>query len=1269
MRLKAINNTLLQKKTNSFFRRNSYLLLAAAWLLTFAFIINNYWGVNSSPDSIRNSIQNILEAKQNNVSDFFEDTTLINTIVTEKYNESDLNRLISKDFFIYAYSKDEGGNPRSIFWNTQETDPGQTIFSGQGKSLLIRLLNGWFIKTQKNYYHDQKEYLIVCLIPVKWDYYIQNNYLQNDFVGAKGVAKNYDISQRPTALPVTDSNGKALFYLQQTGNIHGGNANPVSLSLSLLATLLILFFVHILSNHISKKYNFLKGLAFLVGSLVLFRTIFYLLNPYNFRQLVLFSPSVFEKSFVVSSLGDLFINSILFVWVILFIRYHFRFEELNFQKLSKEVRYVITALVALFMTLITFFFGNIIIGLVTDKQVSFDVINFFSLNIYSVIGFIVLSCMATGYFFLIQILKQSFRILLPDQKYLPFIFIAAIGLLQLTLTESIHINYRICLLLWLLLFVFLLDFKILLLHAYRLASSGFIFWAFFFSVSITTVIVIQNRAKELDERERFAENLADKADPSGPVIMSIILTDFKNVYLSKNFYKFRDPKQSLLLKDSLIRETFSGYQNKYNTEIYTFDADDQPLNNFRPVTYNDLNTIIQTQGKPAGVPDLYYYDVSYSNFNYISKKTITDSTGKKEGYVFIVSKPKKFKSETLYPELFSKGNSNSIESSSEYAYAIYNHGKLSTSYNDYPFSTLIKKDIFQHNGFKTIHKNGYDELWYQPQPGKIIVITKPDRFLLESITLFAYLFLSFLVITIFFNLLGHLISDRKAKNEQRPFWQLTIRSQVHGTIILISVFSFIVIGISTILFFINKSHDNNKEFLSRTIHIMENELQNALDSTSLQTLSTGSLQDIPIEKLSRIIDNVSSIHATDINLYDPDGNLKTSSLPLPYEKGILSERMDPLAWYHLNILRESQFFTEQQIGSLKYVSNYLAIRTDNGREFGYLNIPYFESQKKLQDEISNFLVAIINLNAFIFLIAGIIALFITNRITRSFSLISDKMKRINLQTGNEEIVWNRKDEIGDLVKEYNKMVKQLEVSAQKLARSEREGAWREMARQVAHEIKNPLTPMKLNLQYLQMTIDKNKGDIKEITQYVSKILLEQIDHLSQIASDFSQFANINNAKLQDFDLNEILQNVVSLYATNEKIEIISDMEEPLNIYADKTQINRLFTNLLQNAVQSVPEFRRIKIIIKSTLQDNYALVSVKDNGTGIPVSMRDKIFTPNFTTKTSGTGLGLAMCKGIVEKAGGKIWFETEEGNWTIFYVKIPASGYAVEKVQEKISI
>jgi nitrogen fixation/metabolism regulation signal transduction histidine kinase len=231
----------------------------------------------------------------------------------------------------------------------------------------------------------------------------------------------------------------------------------------------------------------------------------------------------------------------------------------------------------------------------------------------------------------------------------------------------------------------------------------------------------------------------------------------------------------------------------------------------------------------------------------------------------------------------------------------------------------------------------------------------------------------------------------------------------------------------------------------------------------------------------------------------------------------------------------------------------------------------------------------------------------------------------------------------------------LDNSAVELAKNERETAWREMARQVAHEIKNPLTPMKLSLQYLERAIEMGKGDIQELTKTVSRTLVEQIDHLSQIAADFSQFANIGNPRREVFDLNEMIQLLTQLHSVEGNLDLSWKPEDAkVLITADRTHINRLFTNLIQNAFQSIPEGISAHIIVEEKLYKKNVLITVSDNGAGIPEDIRSKIFTPNFTTKNSGTGLGLAMCKGIVEECKGNICFETKLGKGTTFFVELP---------------
>ena len=476
-----------------------------------------------------------------------------------------------------------------------------------------------------------------------------------------------------------------------------------------------------------------------------------------------------------------------------------------------------------------------------------------------------------------------------------------------------------------------------------------------------------------------------------------------------------------------------------------------------------------------------------------------------------------------------------------------------------------------------------------------------------------------------------------------------------GIIIFISTASFTVIGIATILFFISRYESNNQEKLSRAIQIMKNQVSASLSngwqiSDTMPVLAGGIAQSVEANVMK-----IAEIHGVDVNLYDLKGNLRLASLPLPYTKGIVSTKMEPMAYYHLNDKKEIQYFQSEKIGNLQFVSSYVPVFDANGNTSAYLNIPYFTSQSKLQQEIANFLITIINLNAFIFLIAGIVALFIANRITHSFAVIGDKMKDINLGKINDAIVWTGNDEIGSLVNEYNKMLSKLDESAAALAKNEREGAWREMAKQVAHEIKNPLTPMKLSMQFLQRSIENNAEDVKELAASVANTLVEQIDHLSNIASEFSQFANIENAHKEQVDLLGALQSIRMLYDGNEKIFMQWQLSgESAILYADKTHINRLFTNLIQNALQSVPSGKMPQVQVSCMVAAETVLVKITDNGDGITAAIQEKIFTPNFTTKTSGTGLGLAMCKRITEQMNGKIWFETREAGGTSFFVQLP---------------
>ena len=1117
----------------------------------------------------------------------------------------------------------------------------------------MQLQNGYYVWRKVNVGQG----IVLALIPVKWNYVITNEYLKNYFVIGQGIENNYDIAVENGSKEVKGLNGDTLFYLFKKGGTIVPKNTIVSAWMRILGTLLVLLFLHFCAVYIAMHSRLWKATFFLIVVVASLRFVsYYYPLPLNLRQFEMFDPSVYGSSYILRSLGDLLINAVLFVWIILFIRQQLQERNYVIAKRFYNLKWVLLIVIALIFIIATFICGHILHSMVADSQISFDVINFFTLNIYSIVGFVVLCCIAIGYFVMAQILMYLLRPMFA-QNFIPlYIVVAVAGLTFLTVGFNIAIvTFELYLLVWLLIFLILLSNNYFALLTAGISSSRLVFWLFFFSLSIMAVIVHENNIKEMSKRKHYAETLSTKADPSSETLMNTMLTDFRNEVLAANFDRLKNDSANQVFKDSLVNNNFSSYNNKYETSIYSFDANEKSLFNKDSSTFNQLNTILTTQGRPTGISDLFYYDESYDRFSYIIRKNVIDTGGTTLGYIFILARSKKYKTDALYPELFSRGNENAIENSSVYAFAVYNNLQLISNHNDYAFATKLNKEQVPKEEFELNTKGDYAELWYKAGPGNVVIIAKQDNFIIEAITLFSYLFCAFLMVTGIFWIFNIFIRSRLKREQFKNYWQLSIRNQIHGTIIFISILSFIVIGIATILFFIRRYENNNRERLSRTIKVMENEVRNSLSELSVFDDVIKIYDEGFKEKLEQTIVKISEIHVADINLYDLEGNLRVSSLPLPYKIGIVSTKMDPVAYYHLNKQKEVQYFKEEKIGSLKFVSNYVPVIDENGREYAYLNIPYFTSQSKLKLEIANFLVTIINLNAFIFLIAGIVALFITNRITRSFSFISNKMKQVNLGKMNEAIDWTRNDEIGELVKEYNKMVGKLDESANALAKSEREGAWREMARQVAHEIKNPLTPMKLSLQYLQKAISNNTDNVKELTKSVAQTLVEQIDHLNQIAGEFSQFANIGNPRNEVFDLHEVLYLVTQLYATSDKVQLdCTPLLQPVLINADRTHINRLFTNLIQNAIQAVPEDKIAVIEVEEELRGNKVLIKVKDNGMGIAEEMQPKIFTPNFTTKTSGTGLGLAMCKGIVEECKGGIWFETAAGEGSTFFVELP---------------
>ena len=1233
--------------------KHGYLIITAAWLYTLSFIFINYWRFDSSPNKAQSKLEQHLIKNEEAFNRIVADTNLLSSLLKDSANEISGNRISDMPFGFFLYSFNDVHNPILVFWNSNKYYFDKEDELKADGNYFVNYQNGDFELIKRTVHQGTLNVMAIGILPIRWNYFIENKYLRTNFDGFKGLEDKYEITKDSLALPIKNSLGKILFSIKLKEEDALVEYDFVTVLLRILAVLLLLFFLNDVSKEISYQ-NFKKGFSFLLSSVILLRFITYLFPiPFDFNKLPLFDPSVYASNFLHRSLGDLLINTSLFFWIISFYKSYQKLNNVLFERVGKLKPYLNLVILVLLILVV----ASIERSLVLDSKISFDVANFLNLNIYTAISFFILCLLVLSFFNLSHLLMFAvFARKVSLSVQLLVISITGLIYLSLTINQPQTIS-NLIIIIWLLLYIVIINFRKGDIQLPLLKSSFFIFWVMFFALSASLLILYENKLIELEQRKRVADKLAQQTDPSGENLLKIATSNFNDAFLSANYVRFYSENQNKFIKDSLINENFSGYLNKFDTRIYTFDSLFHPLFNDDSTGYASIKTIILNQAKQiADFKGLYSFENSAGQISYLFEKPLRDSVSA-DGYLFVIVKPKNYASEALYPELFKQTQDLSADLNTDYAYAIYNNAKLISHFNEYDFPSQLVKNKSAVSEFQLTDNNEFNELWYNAGNGKQIVIAKRNSFWLEFVTLFAYLFCSFLLAISLFYVGNYFLENRFKLESVKQFFRINIRSQIHATIIFISVFSFVVIAIAIISFFINRFNKSNEERLSKSIQVMATEIQRKVksqmifdDAITINDLGFGS-------NIERMINEISEVHNADVNYYDALGNLKVSTQPYIYNKHLLNGKMEPSAYYQLHHNKLMRYVQQERIGNLSYLSIYVPVVDENGNVYAYLNIPFLNSQAELNQEISSFLATLINLNAFIFLIAGAIAFLITNRITSLFSLIGKKMQEVSLGKVNEEIKWSRDDEIGILIGEYNKMVNKLEASAKALAQSEREGAWREMARQVAHEIKNPLTPMKLSIQYLLKSIDSGALNVKELSKQVATTLVEQIDQLSKIAGDFSQFANIGNVRLEKINVNEVIESLINLYKydTTIQIEWIKENSEYF-IEADKVQINRLLTNLLKNAVEASAE-RKIKIIrIHQFIKNNTIQLEVSDNGTGIPKKIQHKIFTPNFTTKTSGTGLGLAICKGIVEKAKGNIWFKTEEGEGSTFIVELPLS-------------
>ena len=462
---------------------------------------------------------------------------------------------------------------------------------------------------------------------------------------------------------------------------------------------------------------------------------------------------------------------------------------------------------------------------------------------------------------------------------------------------------------------------------------------------------------------------------------------------------------------------------------------------------------------------------------------------------------------------------------------------------------------------------------------------------------------------------------------------------------LIVVATFVLISLITIPQFKTQSDKYHSKRLERK----EAQIQRSIAYFSKEAgekINTEEFDSILAEKIYE----VSDVQSVKFSIYGIDGELINSTLPKKEINTINSDLLNRILSQN-----DSKIIEITQMDNIQYRSSYSLIIDDNFNPLWILNLPYYDDDNLNSYELESFLIILGEVYFFLLILSIIISYFVSQYMTQAISKIALKMKQTRLDKRNSKIkIKARSKEVRSLVESYNNMVEMLDKNVKELSKSNKEQAWRQMAKQVAHEIKNPLTPMKLSVQSFERNFDEKEDKNEEKVQEFTQTIIQQIDTMSSIASAFSNFSEMPIQQGEKTNIVKAIKLALEIFK-DENITFKSDLDKII-INIDKPQIVRIMTNLVKNSIQACQNVSSPKINVTLKQKKNVVEIRVKDNGQGIPKEIRPNIFEPNFTTKSSGMGLGLGMVKNLVNSYDGKIDFETKIQKGTTFKITFPLS-------------
>lgn len=1128
-----------------------------------------------------------------------------------------------------------------LAWSKHEFLPDVRMLHDSFVVKILQVSGGDFLI--KKHQISQSRFL-VSVLPLYQKYPIINRYLSphwNQSVFGEYTGRIVE----PGFATGTDVylNGRVIFKIVLPELSVQQNQLSLFFAIVSLLTLLIGLILFLKQWHLQRKYQrvfVVSILAFVVVRTLMVQTNF----PGRWYTAKIFSPQEFASSSYNASIGDLFLNSvgILFICGYVFFTYSRWPLIKKLLNLSGVIRWgwcLLFLLMAIFSFLYPFLFIEVIFN---NSSISLDITQTLSFDFLRFLSFFSLIIGTISAFFFTHIFLQLSKIL-SDSIWKFTVALLSASLLFVTYFMVESRDYWITLMV-VIPYIIVLYFSNLNSSLTRVTYVTFLYFFLVVTVfGVQSALSIRRFVEEerVESQFRFANSYLIDRD----VLAEYILNESVKRIPNDAFIQTR--LASPFLSKSPIRQKvkqvyLNSYFDRYDVRIYLYNASKE---RFDDQTILDLAVLEQEFVKPINATE-------YQGIYFIKSQGV--QTGKRYftsipitrfeqviGYVVLDLSLKRIIPQNVYPELLVDNRFNEYFENRDKSFASLSSKSIVSSFGnfnyerDFDFALLDNPDFYRIG----VKKNGFIHAGIEDESGRVAVVTSMAYPIFFLLTNFSFFFVVGIWVLAFGLILYGLIVWFKGG-------VINYAARIQLYIYMAFAIPLVIVAITTLNRVTGSAESQlNQDFQTKSKLLGEN-LEPALASFL-------NVPDSMRDEFENHLVNVAKISNVDVSIYDPSGKVLASSQPGILENQLTSGLMNRYAWERIFKGGDNALILNEQIGSLKFNNSYFGLKSpETGFLIGVLSVPFFESALSLEATQINVLANILTVFTVIFILFSILSFFVVNSLTFPLRFITRTLSRTTLTGTNMPLEWNSKDEIGLMVTEYNRMLANLEQSKVELARSQKESAWREIAKQVAHEIKNPLTPMKLTLQQMEVAILRGELD-KEKTKQSIKTILTQVDILNEIASSFSAFARMPAPILQKIELVSLIRKSADLYANYEGGTVtFSDKGSPVFVMGDEQLLHRIFSNIILNALQSGMEH---KVHVEITLKrgPNQVLISFHDNGVGIDQELKDKIFVPYFSTKKSGSGLGLAIAKQGIEQSGGEIWFESNAGGGTTFNIQL----------------